>query len=365
MKKIVLLVSLSLFLSCSSEDHNQDEVLQESKKVVNEIELASRNVTTIKIDDLMPNYGNDFTKALKEAIRLLDSTGGTIHLSPEGSGPYNGRYQAKSKIHISRSGTNPILISTPNGVKAEVKSTRTDWHVFSFVNSKNIKMEYIEIRGPGDWFAAGHGIRLENCENFTIENVDIWNSNNYGIGIQSGSQNSYNIRIRKVNINACGNDGIDVKGQNNTSGTEIYIEDCKVINPNKRKQNSQAGIDLRGKCLVKNTYIKVGEKTVGLRFRNQIDLGNGIGGSGLADQVTIVGTHNTVLGVQIEHGGTTLRNMVIRSTFSKSYCLDGATNKDSKVQLTNCKVGSTIITNEGKLLNEKGRVSGFTNVVYN
>jgi len=115
----------------------------------------------------------------------------------------------------------------------------------------------------------------------TIDDVEINNTNGYGIGIQEGTNK--NVRINNVHILHTDKDGIDVKNVNDDNDS-ILISNVNVEYWNEDvSDTAKAAIDIRGPAVISNAFINHPGATnaTGIRFRNgELGSDNGLGGHG-------------------------------------------------------------------------------------
>jgi hypothetical protein len=304
---------------------------------------AIPDTTTIFLDDLLPTYNDDFNQSVAAAIDQLDGTGGTMYLNGEGEGANNGVYQMKSKAGIYRqnSSSKEIVLTTRNGRLAEVRQ-ETSWHIVHMTETKNLRLENLKVVGTTGF--VGHGIRISNCENITLDGVEIHNAPGYAIGVQSGTQFTRNLRIYNSKL-INNNDGIDIKGQREDGSPLVYIDGLEMT------QSQGTCLDLRGYVSVKNVTLRISGSAVGLKFRLGDDIGtndtasNGWAGYGTAENIEVFGEDSS-RGIYIESGRVHVTNARTSGQFSPPYILYDMANKDEPVILENCYINGTPIESE-------------------
>jgi hypothetical protein len=161
------------------------------------------------------------------------------------------------------------------GYGAVLRPASPTLHAILAVSPDRSAVEGFEIDAGWCSAGAGHGVLQVVkpgepwCRNVTLRDLHIRNVGSYAIGIQNGDLE--NLRIENVRTYNTGADGIDIKTRSDArSSYGLFMRDIFVEKFGQRL-DGQAGVDLRGKWLASNIYVKdagrVGFQQFGIRFR--------------------------------------------------------------------------------------------------
>ena len=123
--------------------------------------------------------------------------------------------------------------------------------LISFSGVSDCSINHLSIDCSGQ--TAGHGIRLASVSGVSCNYLHITNTFGYGIGAQDGG--IIDVRLTNLIIEDVGSSGIDIKNINSTN-SGILIDNIVVRRFNTRDSAGQAGIDIRGRCVVSNILIE-------------------------------------------------------------------------------------------------------------
>lgn len=258
--------------------------------------------------------------ALQNAVNDCINKGNTLYI-PEGV------YVLKS-LQTSDAGfiiNGSIRIIGAGRGKTIIKAASTllgGMHVAYIIDANNVQLSDLSIDGgvttetrPSVPSTNGaHAIRIGNCNNIVITNVEVYGTSGYGIGQQSGS--SQNVLIENVLIHDTGRDGIDFKNFSDTN-QNLMINNVSVIHPGLTSYSTaQVGIDIRCKAAnISNVFILLGSGThSGLRCRSSNST-QGTGGKYVnVNNITVIGeSGNTGYGISADTDGVKITNAHIEN----------------------------------------------------
>lgn len=248
---------------------------QDISDIENDITLIESKLGLIKSVKDYGAMGDGITNDTS-AIQSALNTYGRIWF-PEGVYMINGPLTVYPNTHIYGDGRNKTICKLLSGGS----------NLFN-CHCENISIRAMSIDGSRDTGGLGHCIRgnisTSGVFDCLFEDLHIYNSDSYGIGLQTGT-------IKSVIINNCfientGSDGIDMKNKDGVSGNEaVIISNVIIKDPSMKAGNTQkTGIDCRGPCILSNICVLI-ENTPssascdGIRFRigDEADV-NGRGG---------------------------------------------------------------------------------------
>lgn len=169
--------------------------------------------------------------------------------------------------------------------------------------SKQVYIAHLTVDGNrANQSVTGHGIRIADVEDLTIEHVVVQNAYSYGIGMQDDQL--VRVRLHDVHVINSGMDGIDIKNKANLN-IDCSMDTILVDGFGAQGGNDFAGVDIRGPWECSNIVVRNALHTEcsGIRFRQGVaEETNGIGGhrSNLVNfRVEIGSTVTTGAGVDI------------------------------------------------------------------
>jgi len=179
----------------------------------------------------------------------------------------------------------------------------TNSHCLWIDSADSVTLKSFSINGNRAANSAGHGVRVSEATNVTIEDLYIHDSGGYGIGMQAGT-------LRQIKVTSCliedtGSDGIDIKNLDDQN-RDIEISGNTIRRPGRNiTLSGQTCIDVRGPCrIIGNWCDSFGDvaSTDGIRARNgeASDI-TGIGGqdSFIAFNHVIGGSQSTCTGINV------------------------------------------------------------------
>lgn len=298
----------------------------------------------------------DDTAAINTAIATVNASGGGTVFFP------TGEYALSTNTYYA------ILIQDCDGIvlrgagrTATVLKTieNNSGHVIGVYDSQNILIEQMTVDGNRlNQVNSGHGIRGENVDNFTIQNVNIQQTYSYGIGLQDGEFK--NVRIENVNIEHTGADGMDCKNKNSESGDgnkNLFINNVSVKQWGLRTDLTvQAAIDMRGAWEVSNVFATDPGSTDchGIRFRfgEADDAANGLGGhrSKLSNFYIDLGTTTTSgVGLSVNAPFVTVTNGYVKGGADAIQVISSGTTITKDVCISNVYIDTHV--DEGIVIN--------------
>jgi len=207
---------------------------------------------------------SDDRPAIQAAIDSLARTGGGTVLFPPGV------------YALSRAGKSAVAISLRSNIVLEGEGSKSilklrggsGGHLVNVTRETNCAVINLVLDGNRiGQPSIGHAFRSGGVAGLRLENLVIKNAYHYGIGLEAGSNR--NIIVRRVVIQDCGGDGIDIKNKNNDNAA-VRIEDVTVRRWGLRgNTQTQAAVDCRGRVALRNVRISDpgAEDSVGLRMR--------------------------------------------------------------------------------------------------
>ena len=302
----------------------------------------SGNVITASVYVSVKDFGaagngiTDDGPKIRQAITYCQQSGKTLFF-PEGI-YFIGTGVTSAEVALSVSNTPANIIGSGMG-KSIIRLSTAFAGRYMGLSLKDVSMMYIRDITIDNGYpssawaseteeAGAHCIRLANCDNIQIENVELCNAKHYGIGMQGNS--SRHILINGVYIHDVGGDGIDFKNFDDTNA-DLTINNTTVINPALTTfSTAQCGIDVRCKGVnINNIFIQVGSGgKSGIRARSSTTL-QGTGGKfANINNVTIIGTSgNTGIGISCDTDGVKIQNVHIEKMGQGFYLI----NKDNGV----------------------------------
>jgi hypothetical protein len=325
---------------------------QYSRTVQNKL----RDTVSVKDFGAVGDGVTDDVAAIDAGIAYLISAGGGTLYFPAG------------EYAISTDTVNGIKIENAAGITlcgagqlaTTIKNLAANpGHTISIFNSNNICIEDLTVDGNRlNQVSSGHGIRGENVDKLTIQNVTVQQTYSYGIGLQDGDFK--NVRIHNVNIEYTGADGIDCKNIDSGPGTgneNLFISNISVKQWGLRNDlNVQAAIDLRGAWELSNVFVREPGATDchGIRFRfgEPGDLANGLGGhrSKLSNFYIDLGTTTTAgVGLSVNAPFITVTNGYIKGGADSIQVISGGTTVTKDVCISNVFIDTH--ADEGIIIN--------------
>lgn len=177
-------------------------------------------------------------------------------------------------------------------------------HLVSYSDSVNCSIINMTIDQNTTNQTGGHGMRLGGVDGLLLQNIIIKECNDYGIGVQAGTNK--NVTIDNFEINGAGIDGIDIKDYE-LDNENITLSNG-VIKDFGREGTTSGGLDIRGPVVVDNLHI-VAQNANNRGFRLRIESVQGRAGSGVLDNIEVLISDSTAQGMVTE--GATVNNFTI------------------------------------------------------
>ena len=234
-------------------------------------------------------------------------------------------------------------------------------HVFHIFGANHVTIRDLTIDGgineDTPVFPSGqycHGIRIGNCSDVNLLNLEIKNTSGYGIGQQQGS--SQNVTMDNLIIHDVGRDGIDLKNFDSTNKdftfNNIYVSNFG-IGPDSAK-DFYTGIDIRcDGANISNIYI---ENVTGVNSGLRMKITNEVQGTGGKDvavsNVQIYGDDsNTTVGegLAINNTGAKISNVYVKN-MAIGVRITDTDNSLSNVMVDGCKKQGFRIDADGNML---------------
>lgn len=218
-----------------------------------------REFVSVKDFGAVGDGSADDTLSITRAVAAVNAAGGGVVYFPFGTYKTAGtlNFVGASNIILAGAAKGATTIRVASGSVAG--STP-----LSFVDCTQIGVEKMTLDGniAGNP-SGGHGIRLDNCDDVILDNLDIRNAAGYGMGFQSTFGDYKRLRITNCDIFAAGVDGIDIKNKGYTNES-IFLENLYIEGPG----DGKVAIDVRGPAVINNVHIKLTEAgSLGLRMR--------------------------------------------------------------------------------------------------
>jgi len=271
------------------------------------------------------------------------------------------------KVILPRS-IDPLVITTPlildsslsrvsiqgHGLSTVILNGTTAGQWFYLEGCDNFGLYDLRIDGNRRNGGLGHGFRIGNggAKNCTIERVKLEDSYGYGLAAQLGDFSG--LRVRDIEVDGCGLDGIDLKNMEDTNRS-IFIDGAVIKNfgqdvtpaPPGETKSPCAGMDVRGRGFFSRLEIHdVGILNAkgGIRFRfGELDSPSGYGGHFFKlDQFDIYGAQNPddTTSVGLDNGAyrTMCTNGRVEGVY-QGVANNQVANKYSNVDVQHCKQG--------------------------
>jgi hypothetical protein len=206
---------------------------------------------------------DDDARAINSCIASISSSGGGMVHVPAGNYHIKSVIQLRDNVTLSGESRDATIIIRSGDdaafhmVEAERKSNVVVWNITLNGNTE-------VPTDPADK-CAGHGIRISETNNVTIQDVIVRDTGGYGIGVQweraTKNDTSYltisDVEISGASDTSCDDphDGIDIK-----RGSRVFLSN---INSH---DNADKGIDIRGKYITATNLIAYGNATAGMAF---------------------------------------------------------------------------------------------------
>jgi hypothetical protein len=246
-----------------------------------------------------PTGATDSTAGIDAAI--VASLGRSLFF-PKGTYRTNGiSVTSLTGVHITGEDKYSTIIQLNNAQNT---------HVVSYTGAVDCSLENVTLNQNTANQTGGHGIRMGGVDGLTIRNVIIKECNDYGIGIQAGTNT--NVLIDGFEINGTGIDGIDVK-DSDLANENITITNG-VIRDFGREGSASGGFDIRGPVIVSNIHV-VCQNANGRGFRFRIESVQGRAGSGSASNISVLLSDTTQQGFNLEgatNNNVALTNITVR-----------------------------------------------------
>lgn len=315
--------------------------------VATTVQTKLRESVSVKDFGAVGDGSTDDTLAINAAITAVNASGGGIVYFPAGTylvadaGGSTG-ISLLSKVTLRGAGVGATTIKTKNSSNA---------HLINISDgTSDVAVTDMTLDGNrANQSASVHCLRVAGVVNLLVQNLEIQEAYQYGIGIQGGTNK--NVRLVNLDIHDTGADGIDIKNLNDDN-EDVHISNVSVRSwGNNGALTVQAAIDCRGPVRANNIWISspVQADAVAFRFRQGELLDtNGLGAhrASLSNFDIRMGVGASQIGISVVARDVMVCNGYITGGFR------GLSIQDSGFHATNVVVEAT--SNDGFLLDALG-----------